>query len=89
VVSRPLLDERGMVCDLDVLRAALDGAIDHVSDKNLEIIQPADAEAVTVELFARWTHDRIRDALGSDDIALQVRVWETPEAFGGYASAAS
>jgi len=89
VVSREALDAHGMVCDLDVLRAALDGAIDHVREKNLEIIQPDDAEAVTVEIFARWAHDWIRAALQPNGLALQVRVWETPDAFGGYASSAS
>jgi 6-pyruvoyltetrahydropterin/6-carboxytetrahydropterin synthase len=83
-VRRDDLDEQGMVCDLDVLRAALGAATDHVRDRNLEIIQPEDADAVTVEIFARWVHDRVRVALGGTGGTLQVRVWETPDAFGGY-----
>jgi 6-pyruvoyltetrahydropterin/6-carboxytetrahydropterin synthase len=86
VVSRDELDHQGMVCDLDVLRAALDDAISQVRDRNLEVIQPANAEAVTVEIFARWVHDQLRSALDGHGSSLQVRVWETPEAFGGYAS---
>jgi 6-pyruvoyltetrahydropterin/6-carboxytetrahydropterin synthase len=89
VVARDQLDDRGMVCDLDVLRAALDGATGLVRGRNLEIIQPAGAEAVTVELFARWMHDQIRSALDRADVQVQVRIWETPEAFGGYASSSS
>lgn len=89
VVARDQLDDHGMVCDLDVLRAALDRATDRVRGQNLEMIQPADAEAVTVEVFARWMHDQIRPALDGAGMQLQVRIWETPEAFGGYASSAS
>lgn len=85
VVARDQLDDRGMVCDLDVLRDALDSAIGYVREQNLEIIKPEGADAVTVEVFARWIHDQLRDTLNtSRGTALQVRVWETPEAFGGY-----
>ena len=86
VVARDDLDERGMVCDLDVLRGALDAAIARVRDRNLEIIQPDEAEAVTVEIFARWMHDQLRSAVSDGGMSLRVRIWETPEAFGGYAS---
>jgi 6-pyruvoyltetrahydropterin/6-carboxytetrahydropterin synthase len=84
VVTRHELDDQGMVCDLDVLRAALGRATGQVRDHNLEIIQPEDADAVTVEIFARWIHDQLRAALGGKPGTLQVRVWETPDAFGGY-----
>ena len=88
VVTREELDDEGMVCDLDVLRAALAGATAQVRDRNLEVIQPAGADAVTVEIFARWVHDQLAAALEDDGVGtLQVRVWETPEAFGGYAAA--
>jgi 6-pyruvoyltetrahydropterin/6-carboxytetrahydropterin synthase len=89
VVSREELDDEGMVCDLDVLRAALAGATTQVRDRNLEVIQPEGADAVTVEIFARWIHDQLAAALTGGDGrgTLQVRVWETPEAFGGYAAA--
>jgi 6-pyruvoyltetrahydropterin/6-carboxytetrahydropterin synthase len=88
VVTREELDDQGMVCDLDVLRAALAGATARVRDRNLEVIQPPDADAVTVEIFARWIHDQLEAALAGGDSAgtLSVRVWETPDAFGGYAA---
>src|ERR1700740_3850294 len=54
VVDREQLDERGMVCDLDVLEAALIELTNRVDGRNLEEIRPAEAEAVTVEGFARW-----------------------------------
>src|ERR1700761_4507344 len=85
VVDREQLDERGMVCDLDVLEAALTELTSRVDGRNLEEIRPADAEAVTVEVFARWVHDTLAStvrAAGGEN--LSVRVWETPEAFGGY-----
>lgn len=84
VVTRAELDSEGMVCDLDLLRAALGAAADEVRDRNLEIIQPDGADAVTVEIFARWVHDQLRATLGGTAGTLHVRVWETPEAFGGY-----
>ena len=89
VVAREELDAQGMVCDLDVLRAALGGATARVRDQNLENIQPEDADAVTVEIFARWLHEQLDAALrgASNDALLSVRVWETPEAFGGYTAA--
>ena len=48
-------------------------------------IRPAGAEAVTVEVFARWVHDTLSPAVAdAGGEALSVRVWETPVAFGGY-----
>jgi 6-pyruvoyltetrahydropterin/6-carboxytetrahydropterin synthase len=85
VVGRHELDERGMVCDLDVLDAVVRETADRVRDANLETIKPDHVEAVTVEVFARWAHEmlagRIRRAGGD---ALTVRVWESPVAYGGY-----
>src|SRR6202012_6111971 len=57
VVDREQLDDRGMVCDLDVLEAALTELTDRIDGRNLEEIRPPEAEAVTVEVFARWVHD--------------------------------
>lgn len=85
VVDRNRLDERGMVCDLDVLEAAMAELTGRIEGRNLEEIRPAGAEAVTVEVFARWVHDNLSPAVaagGADTLA--VRVWETPVAFGGY-----
>jgi 6-pyruvoyl-tetrahydropterin synthase len=85
VVDREQLDDRGMVCDLDVLEAALTGLTDRIEGRNLEEIRPAGAEAVTVEVFARWVHDSLSPtvvAAGGERMA--VRVWENPVAFGGY-----
>ena len=85
VVDRERLDERGMVCDLDVLEAAMTELAGRIDGRNLEEIRPASAEAVTVEVFARWVHDTLSSTVaagGADSLA--VRVWETPVAFGGY-----
>src|ERR1700733_14578209 len=84
-VDREQLDERGMVCDLDVLEAALTELTDRVDGRNLEEIRAAGAEAVTVEVFARWVHDTLAStALAAGGETLAVRVWETAVAFGGY-----
>lgn len=88
VVERAELDERGWVCDLDVLDAALAEAAQRVAGRDLEAIRPDGVEAVTVEVFARWLHatlaGTVRDA-GAD--TLGVRVWESAVAFGGYRAA--
>jgi 6-pyruvoyltetrahydropterin/6-carboxytetrahydropterin synthase len=84
-VGREQLDDRAMVCDLDLLDAALAGLLGQVEGRNLEEIRPSGAEAVTVELFARWVHDSLSSVLGRDGgSTLAVRVWETESAFGGY-----
>ena len=83
VVRRDDLDERGMVVDLDLLDDALRSAAAQVADVDLETVVLA--EAVTVEVFARWLHDRLAAALGTlPGVTLAVRVWESPVAFGGY-----
>src|SRR5215472_19017884 len=85
VVDREQLDDRGMVCDLDVLEARLTELTSRVEGRNLEEIRPAEAAAVTVEVFARWVHDSLAAAVAAaGGEALAVRVWETPVAFGGY-----
>jgi len=85
VVERATLDERGMVCDLDRLDDALRRIEEEVGGKNLEVIQPDDAEAVTVEVFARWAHGFLSDVVretGGDTVS--VRIWESDDAFGGF-----
>src|ERR1700735_364273 len=52
VVDREQLDERGMVCDLDVLEAALTELTHRVDGRNLEEIRPAEGEGVTGEVLA-------------------------------------
>jgi 6-pyruvoyltetrahydropterin/6-carboxytetrahydropterin synthase len=90
VVGREALDEHGMVCDLDALRAALAGIAARIDGRDLEEIRPPDAESVTVEVLARWAHGELVPVLrqaGGDTLA--VRVFETPSDFGGYAGPVS
>jgi 6-pyruvoyltetrahydropterin/6-carboxytetrahydropterin synthase len=85
VVQRAALDERGMVCDLDLVEAALGDAVGALEGKDLDAIRPREAEAVTVEILARWFHDRLAGAIrAAGGEALAVRVWESATAFGGY-----
>ena len=86
VVDREQLDGRGMVCDLDVLEAALTELTGQVEGRNLEEIRPAEAEAVTVEVFARWVHDSSlahrrccgRRGPGSAGVGNSRGVWRIP-----------
>jgi 6-pyruvoyltetrahydropterin/6-carboxytetrahydropterin synthase len=85
VIERATLDGRGMVIDLDVVEAALRDAVAALEGKDLDSIRPPEAEAVTVEILARWFHQRLADAIATaGGEALAVRVWESPTAFGGY-----
>ena len=87
VVERQDLDEQGMVCDLDLLEAALADLAGRIEDKDLEdAIQPPGAGmGITVEVFARWAHETLAAVVrraGGDTLA--TRVWESPVAFAGY-----
>jgi 6-pyruvoyltetrahydropterin/6-carboxytetrahydropterin synthase len=90
VVRRRELDEHGMVCDLDALRAALGELAARIDGHDLEEVRPPSAEAVTVEVLARWAHQSLVPTLrraGGEELA--VRVWETDADFGGYAGPVS
>jgi 6-pyruvoyltetrahydropterin/6-carboxytetrahydropterin synthase len=88
VLERAELDGRGMVCDLDVLEAALAEVAAVVRDVDLDVIRPEDAEAVTVEVFARWAHGALAPAMRDQGVEmLTVRVWESPVAYGAYGAA--
>ena len=86
VVGCAQLDERAMGIDLDVLDAGLREALCAVEEADLdERIRPPGAEAVTVEVFARWIFDQLAEAArAAGGHTLAVRVWESPTAFGGY-----
>lgn len=85
VAERAQLDEHGMVCNLDILVATLQGIEATLAGNNVDLIKPADSEAVTVEVFAQWVHGTVCGALdGSDVDRVSVRVWESPTAFGGF-----
>ena len=86
LLERGELDDQGMVCDLDRLDAVLQRIDAALRDKNLEVIQPAEGAAVTVEVFARWAHRTIGDELRDSGVdTLSVRVYENADAFGGFA----
>ena len=88
VVERDGLDELGVVCDLDALRAGLDDVLERLEGRDLDEIRPPDADGVTVELLARWLHDALADVVRqAGGEVLSVRVWEAPDAFGGYRAA--
>src|ERR1700722_7597455 len=85
VVDREQLDDRGMVCVMERLQKAQTELTSRLEGRNLEEIRPAEAEAVTVEVFARWVHDSLSPTvLAAGGETLAVRVWETAVAFGGY-----
>jgi 6-pyruvoyl-tetrahydropterin synthase len=85
VVEREHLDDRGVVCDLDVLGAGLEEVLRSLDGRDLDEMLSADADGVTVEMLARWLHGSLVDVVrraGGETLA--IRVWEAPDAFGGY-----
>jgi 6-pyruvoyltetrahydropterin/6-carboxytetrahydropterin synthase len=85
VVEREGLDDRGVVCNLDDLRAGLDDVLGRLEGRDLDEIRPADAEGVTVELLARWLHGSLAEVVQrAGGQTLAIRVWEAADAFGGY-----
>ena len=90
VVSRDDLDDQGMVVDLDRLDGELEAIRSQLEGNDLETIRPPHAEAVTVEVFARWVHERIAPVVrrsGGGEVG--VRVYESAVAFGGYRATVS
>ena len=89
VAAREELDERGMVCDLDVLQPALAETLGRLEGNDLDVlVNPEDVDAVTVEVLARWLHAELRARLAGTGVErLSVRVWESDDAFGGYSAA--
>jgi len=85
VVERAHLDARGMVCDLDLLNAAIRETASKVEGQDLESVRPADAEAVTVEVLARWAHGVLAEAVRlAGGETLSIRVFESDSEFGGF-----
>ena len=82
VAERESLDERGMVCDLDVVRGCLADAVDLVRDRDLAEV--CETPVVTVEVLAMWIHAQLASRLKNDGAEfLSVRAWESEDAFGG------
>jgi 6-pyruvoyltetrahydropterin/6-carboxytetrahydropterin synthase len=82
VVERDGLDDRGMVCDLDVVSGRLRSIVSRVRERDLAGVFGSDG--VTVEAFASWIHGELADAMRDEGAELlRVRVWESDAAFGG------
>jgi 6-pyruvoyl-tetrahydropterin synthase len=82
VAQRQRLDDRSMVCDLEVLKERLGHVADGARDRDLAGVCGTDV--VTVEVLAAWTHAQLADAVRNDGAEyLAVRVWESDDAFGG------
>ena len=82
VAERESLDERGMVCDLDVIAGCLADATHRLRDRDLAEV--CATPVVTVEVLAAWIHAQLASPLKNDGAEfLSVRAWESEDAFGG------
>lgn len=82
VAERERLDERGMVCDLDVLTASLDAVVDRLRER--DVAEVCATDVVTVEVLAAWIVAELTEPVRGDGAeVLAVRVWESEDAFGG------
>jgi len=82
VAERERLDERGMVCDLDIVTRCLADAARRLRDRDLAEV--CETPVVTVEVLAAWIHAQLVSPFRNDGAEfLSVRVWESDDAFGG------
>lgn len=82
VAERERLDERGMVCDLDVVTGSLSDITKRAGGRDLEDV--CERDPVTVEVLAAWIHEQLAKPLGADGAeVVSVRVWESEDMFGG------
>lgn len=80
--ERERLDDRGMVCDLDVLTASLDAVVDRL--REYDVSEVCATDVVTVEVLAAWIVAELTEPVRGDGAeVLAVRVWESDDAFGG------
>jgi 6-pyruvoyltetrahydropterin/6-carboxytetrahydropterin synthase len=87
LVTRPELDEHGMVWNIEDLEAALADILSRLEGNDLEPVVASGESGVTVEVLARWVHSELCRAMrGTSDVVLRIRAWESPTAFGGYSA---
>ena len=79
------LQPDGTLFDITRLQSALSQALAPLEQQNLNELPGLAEPNPTAEVVARYLHDQIQPAVSG--FVLQVRVWESPEAFATYTGA--
>ena len=78
----------GTLFDITRLQSALAAAIDRLDQRDLNTLEGLAEPNSTAEMVAYWLFGQVAPALAGQGVeTLQVRVWESPEAFASYTSA--
>lgn len=86
-VRGPSLGENGTLCDIGELQAALRDVTDAFHYRDLDEIAGFEGQNTTAETVARYVFDQIAPRFGGQNLlSLEVRVWESPQAYASYAS---
>lgn len=81
----PDLRPDGTLCDITVLQEAAERAVGELRGRDLGEVPELQTQNTTAEVVARYLFRRIEQGIGPGSAAaLAVRVWESPEAFGGF-----
>ena len=83
-VTGGALQPDGTLLDITVLQSALAAAIDRLNDSDLNTLSAFAAVNPTAEAVARHLFETIAPELSSTLTHLNVRVWESEEAFAAY-----
>jgi len=86
ILSAESLDESGMVCDFSKYKKVLQKIVDAFDHGCLNEIEPFDRLNPTAENIAGILFERLNKAFHGKRLRIKkVRVWESPDAWAGYA----
>jgi len=86
-VHGPALRPDGTLCDLGTLQSRAREVADCLHYRTLDEVPGLAGQNTTAETVARFIFDRLAPGLSSEPVAtLSVRVWESPNAWAGYAA---
>jgi 6-pyruvoyltetrahydropterin/6-carboxytetrahydropterin synthase len=86
-VTGDALRDDGTLFDITRLQSALAAVAGDAQGRDLNDIPALAAPNPTAEVVARYFFDRLARALEGQSLAeLRIRVWESPEAWAGYAA---
>jgi 6-pyruvoyltetrahydropterin/6-carboxytetrahydropterin synthase len=76
------LREDGTLCDITVVRGALDGVLEALHYRNLDDVESFERRNTTAEVVAQYLWEEIASSIrGRGLSSLAVRVWESPQVF--------
>jgi 6-pyruvoyltetrahydropterin/6-carboxytetrahydropterin synthase len=84
IVSGDVLDSRGYLVDIDLLRSMLSSVLGRYEGRCLNELPDFSSGPPSLENLSRQIHDRLRAGLDGREVSIAVRVWEDREAWASY-----